>query len=85
MNSKQQEKKQRKKSTGNRFEVTPLKSPPNPRRLKQFQNSDGLLLFPITNSNIPYKLRKNKVSQYNCNKTTDSHKNVLIDMEIVTK
>ena len=87
MNSKQLEKKQNKKSMGKRFEVTPIKSPPLPRRLKQLNNLDGSLLFPSESSNIPYKLRKSKVSaddkQLEEKKSTSQ--NALLDTNVITE
>ena len=62
MNGKRYDKQQTKKSTGRRFEVTPVKSPPHTRRLQPIHNLDGSLLFPKDVSKIPYKLRKDNVS-----------------------
>ena len=73
MNRQTQIKKQRKKSTGSRFEVSPLKSPPLPRRLNPIHNLDGTLVFPSENSNTPYKLRKRDVS---CAQENNNAKNL---------
>ena len=74
MNRQTQIKKQRKKSTGSRFKVSPLKSPPLPRRLNPIHNLDGTLVFPSENSNTPYKLRKRDVSCAQENKNTKNLK-----------
>ena len=79
MDTKQENKKQAKRSTGSRFEVTPIKSPPVPRRLRQFRNSDGSLLFPAQNNKPPYKLRKSEVSN------NDKKQTINLDMELITE
>ena len=79
MDTKQENKKTAKRSTGSRFEVTPIKSPPVPRRLRHFHNSDGSLLFPKQNSKPPYKLRKGKVS------IIDKKHTVNVNMDRITE
>ena len=51
-----------KRSTGKQFEVSPLKSPPLPRRIQPIHNLDGTLQYLINYCNTPYKLRKESVS-----------------------